>query len=167
MNRSILPIILLVLAGSSSGLADTPGTEASASMPSSQPLLPAAQTLPPQAKPLPMIARSPRSERTQAAIDRAVRFLLSQQTSDGSWNDVSNSEWELGQTALVTLALLSAGESHQSPKLSKAIEFLHHGNFSPGYRPMPSPFALACWRNCPSQPDKKICAPIWLGCKRP
>ena len=81
-----------------------------------------------------MIARSARSIRTQAAIDRAVKFLLSQQGPDGSWNDMSSSDVVIGQTAVVTLALLSAGESHQSPALSKAIEFLRKGHFTPSYQ---------------------------------
>jgi hypothetical protein len=79
-----------------------------------------------------MIARSSRAVRTQAAIDRAVKFLLSRQINNGSWNDTSNGDWAVGQTAIVSLALLSAGESDQSPELTKAIDYLRKGNIGQG-----------------------------------
>jgi hypothetical protein len=88
---------------------------------------------PPLAKPLPMIARSTRSVRTGQAIDRAVKFLLSRQNRDGSWNDASNEEWTVGQTAIVTLALLSAGEDDQSPAITRAIDYLRTGKIADSY----------------------------------
>jgi hypothetical protein len=63
-----------------------------------------------------------------------VKFLLSRQKSDGSWNDTGNDDWAVGQTALVSLALLSAGESHQTPELTKAIAFIKSAKISPGYQ---------------------------------
>jgi hypothetical protein len=68
-----------------------------------------------------MIFRTTRSIQIQQAIDRAVKFLLSQQQSDGSWNTDGNTDWSVGRTALAALALLSAGVDGQSPRLTSAI----------------------------------------------
>ena len=137
MNRFRLAIsafllMLAVLPGRS--IAQTSG-DASPSTPTSQPLFSAPPTpprfppaasqaaAPPEVQPLPMIARSTRSVRTKQAIDLAAKFLLSQQSSNGSWNDMNNDDWAVGQTAIVTLALLSSGESRQSPPINNAIAF--------------------------------------------
>jgi serine/threonine protein kinase len=57
------------------------------------------------------------------AIRDGVRFLRSLQQSDGSWVDVEL-EATTGMTSLVTLALLAAGETPDSPSVRKSLEYL-------------------------------------------
>jgi hypothetical protein len=71
------------------------------------------------------IARTELARRSENSIRRGVKFLLSRQNSDGSWTDGQADDKDAaGRTALVTLALLYCGESHQSPPLDRAIKFL-------------------------------------------
>src|SRR4051794_34537811 len=71
------------------------------------------------------IARTELARRSETAIRRGVKFLLSRQNSDGSWpGDGLVNEYIPGRTALVTLALLYCGESHTSPALTRAISYL-------------------------------------------
>src|SRR5439155_13003234 len=70
------------------------------------------------------------SAATRAQIDDAIAsaktWLYKQQQPDGTW-EISfeeHGDQKTGQTALVLYALLSAGESHQDPRLAKAIEYL-------------------------------------------
>jgi hypothetical protein len=132
-----IPVVLFVAIAGTAPAATT-DLDAPPPLPTSPPASQSAPSTlipapPPSVQPLPMIARSTRSIRTGHAIDRAVQFLLAQQGNNGSWNDTGNDEWSVGQTALVTLALLSAGQSHQTPAMSKAIAFLHTGKVSPNY----------------------------------
>ena len=53
------------------------------------------------------------------AMDKAVRYLKSQQKPDGSWPDYN--EYEAGVTSLVTLALLEAGVPKDDPVIRKAM----------------------------------------------
>lgn len=68
-------------------------------------------------------APSARAAVTQEEVERSlregVRFLKSQQRADGSWAEVSDAA-PSGSTSLVTLALLTAGESVDSPTISQA-----------------------------------------------
>jgi hypothetical protein len=65
------------------------------------------------------------SKKVETSIRSGVKFLLSRQNADGSWSD-PNEETDPngGETALITLSLLSCGESYQSPALDSAIKFL-------------------------------------------
>jgi len=69
---------------------------------------------------------------TKEEVDRAlrngVRFLKSQQRNDGSWNE-EDSDSAAGMTSLVTLALLTAGEPVNSPKIQQSLTYLR--NFGP------------------------------------
>lgn len=67
-------------------------------------------------------------EQVETAIKRAVRFLKDHQRDDGSWADV-DAEAHTGNTSLVTLALLTAGEPANSPTITKALGYLR--GFSP------------------------------------
>jgi hypothetical protein len=62
-------------------------------------------------------------EEVERAIREGVRFLKGQQRNDGSWTEVDE-EARTGTTSLVTLALLTAGETPDSPQVAKALEFL-------------------------------------------
>ena len=71
------------------------------------------------------LRRSRISRDVDRSIRRAVKFLLSRQRPNGSWAvEGENEDLIIGTTALVTLALLSGGESHQSPAVAKAVKFL-------------------------------------------
>jgi hypothetical protein len=72
-------------------------------------------------------------EDVERSIRDGVRFLKSKQRADGSWlgpdaNDL-DSRGSVGTTSLVTLALLTAGESADSPTIQKALGHLR--NFGP------------------------------------
>jgi hypothetical protein len=76
---------------------------------------------------LPTSTRSPLLRQVERSIARGVKYLLDNQNSDGSWGE-KDSRYQVGQTSLIALSLLSCGESHQSPKLAKTITWLktHH-----------------------------------------
>jgi len=65
------------------------------------------------------------SEEVERAIREGVRFLKAHQRPDGSWPEVEGRAHS-GTTSLITLALLTAGESPASPTIVKALEFLRH-----------------------------------------
>lgn len=65
-------------------------------------------------------------EKVQEVIDRMVAKFYETQNADGSWErDYINSHDPAGgETAIVVYALMQAGQSHQSPQLQKAIQWL-------------------------------------------
>ncbi len=64
-------------------------------------------------------------EQVEHAIDGGIQFLKAQQRSDGSWADIEP-EARTGMTSLVTLALLTAGETADSQAIRKALDYLRH-----------------------------------------
>ncbi len=68
----------------------------------------------------------PLTNQVDQSINRGVDYLLKRQRADGSWGGDLDAETgqDTGKTALVALALMSCGVSHQSPELTKALEFL-------------------------------------------
>ncbi len=60
------------------------------------------------------------------AIDQAVRYLKQQQLANGSWPE--RADHAGGVTALVTLALLNAGEPPDSPVVQNALDYLRDTN---------------------------------------
>ena len=133
---------------------DTVGTPVSGSVPKAAVVLP---TVPPRtiappgagepaaAVPAPTVAAAPSTEKTETPkavptvrlskfeqdVDRAiragVRYLQSLQRADGSWTDLEV-EAKTGTTSLLTLALLAAGESPDSPAVRKALANLRGFN---------------------------------------
>jgi len=90
--------------------------------PATQPAEDAEEPAPPARSDL---RRSRLSSDVDRSIRKAVKFLVSRQNADGSWSaQGERDDLDVGTTALVTLALLSAGESHQSPALVKAVRYL-------------------------------------------
>ncbi|WP_435005744.1 DUF4159 domain-containing protein [Tundrisphaera lichenicola] len=69
------------------------------------------------------------TEEVERAIRGGVRYLLKQQRDDGSWPEIDD-DARTGTTSLVTLALLTAGESPDSPAIRKALDHLRR--FDPG-----------------------------------
>jgi hypothetical protein len=67
-------------------------------------------------------------EEVERAIRDGVRYLKQQQRADGSWEEI-DIEAKKGTTALVTLALMTAGEPVNSPAISRALDYLR--NFAP------------------------------------
>jgi hypothetical protein len=63
------------------------------------------------------------SEQVERAIREGVRFLKDKQAADGSWTE-AEAQVKTGTTSLVTLALLTAGEKPDSPKIALALEYL-------------------------------------------
>src|SRR6476646_6628807 len=72
---------------------------------------------------LPTSTRSPLLRQVDKSIARGVKYLLENQNADGSWGE-NNSRYQVGQTSVIMLSLLSCGESHQSPKLAKTVAWL-------------------------------------------
>src|SRR5687767_2488062 len=67
----------------------------------------------------------------EAALQKAKKFLYSQQKKEGHWEigdkaamHGSGRAWG-GHTAIATYALLVAGESPQDPRIKKALDFLY------------------------------------------
>ncbi|MEO6436627.1 MAG: DUF4159 domain-containing protein [Tepidisphaeraceae bacterium] len=71
-------------------------------------------------------AHAATSQQVSAAIEKSKTWLYAQQSKDHTWEQdfASHGEQKTGQTALAVYALLSAGESHQDPRLAPAIEYL-------------------------------------------
>lgn len=67
-------------------------------------------------------------EQVENAIKSGVRFLKSAQRADGSWVDADN-QARTGTTSLVALALLTAGETSNTPEVARALNYLR--NFTP------------------------------------
>lgn len=63
-------------------------------------------------------------EEVEKAIREGIRYLRGQQRNDGSWADYDANESHTGVTSLVTMALLTAGESPKSEHMSKALDYL-------------------------------------------
>jgi hypothetical protein len=70
-------------------------------------------------------ARAATPAEVDAALARAKKFIYAQQKGD-NFEQKMNAPWiqETGHTALAVYALLAAGESHQDPRIAKAIEYL-------------------------------------------
>src|ERR1700710_2258794 len=78
---------------------------------------------------------APSVKEVDAAVDKAVAYLLSQQKPDGSWEngprlDKPETTQEFvpskyatygGETSIVTYALLAAGQSAESEPIKKAV----------------------------------------------
>lgn len=65
-------------------------------------------------------------EQVNLSVQRGEQYLLSHQSDSGAWTEGLDAEVDAGRTALVGLALLSCGESHENPAIAKAIVFLKH-----------------------------------------
>lgn len=64
------------------------------------------------------------AEQVDASIKGAIRFLKGEQRGDGSWDEYLGDTYPMGTSALVTLALLTAGESPDDPQMQKALAHL-------------------------------------------
>lgn len=63
-----------------------------------------------------------------------VRYIYSERNNDGIWENKHGSGHSFGgPTSMAVLALLSAGESYQNPKIKPAIEWLKQANLTGTY----------------------------------
>jgi Domain of unknown function (DUF4159)/Prenyltransferase and squalene oxidase repeat len=114
-----------------------------------------AQTAPSTAPP-PVDRSAPLSKQVDQAIDRGVAFLLSQQHEDGSWAGIMlDDQQNIGRTALVGLALLSCGESHQTPQMAKAIQYLKKARIGGAYATYTYALRAAFYAQLPESVRKK------------
>jgi RNA polymerase sigma factor (sigma-70 family) len=81
---------------------------------------------------------SPLGKQVEPAIRQGIEFLKAQQRPNGSWADFDN-EARTGVTSMVTLALLSAGETPDSQAIKGALEYLRR--FGP--RDLRSTYAIS------------------------
>src|ERR1044071_6699058 len=63
------------------------------------------------------------SAEVNAAIARGVAYLEKQQKPGGQWTEYAT-EPDGGQTALITMALLSSGRTTADPSVKKALDYL-------------------------------------------
>src|SRR5688572_14577469 len=76
-------------------------------------------------------AQSLPAEEVNAAIERGVAWLASQQAADGSF---PHDHWcPVGSTALATYALLKSGRLSSDPVVQKAIAYLRYKPFEHTY----------------------------------
>lgn len=61
------------------------------------------------------------AEQVDASIKAGIRFLKNAQLPDGSWDEYNRQTYPKGTTALVSLALLTAGETADDPQMAKAL----------------------------------------------
>ena len=66
-------------------------------------------------------------EEVEQSIKAGVAYLLKQQRPNGGWGG------ETGESALTTLALLTAGETPQSEPMRRALEFLRSSRINPAH----------------------------------
>jgi len=88
-----------------------------------------------------------KQEKTEAAITKGVKFLLSQIGEEGSVKQEyqGNNTLYGGQTALTVYALLSAGVDPETPQLKRALEWLVEADLTGTYVVSLRASALAAW----------------------
>ena len=95
--------------------------------------------------------------RVDLALKHARDYLYAKQSGD-NWEQAipgkpeAHGDQKTGYTALVVYALLSAGESHQDPRIAKAIEYLKQNDTTGVYA-----LGVRCqvWLKLPQSPDVK------------
>ncbi|HEY2587221.1 MAG TPA: DUF4159 domain-containing protein [Tepidisphaeraceae bacterium] len=145
--------VLAIAAGAGIGAAAASVPPATAAPPAAQP--PATAPAKPGGAP-PAAAKPPAkppagpvtAEQVQTAIERAQKWFLSKESSDGNWEmvprpqhpkdednqviDLKSRQWG-GLSSLATYALLASGVDRREPKMQKAIDFLLHANITSTY----------------------------------
>ena len=89
----------------------------------------------------------------ESAIRKCVDYLYREQINNGvnrgGWH--GHTGYQSGQTALVTLALLSAQESPTDPRMKKALDYLRRTRPTKTYE-----VALHCMALCIAEPNKDL-----------
>lgn len=96
-----------------------------------------------------LVGAQPTDEQVELAIGQIVERLYSLRNEQGLWDPPQGGGGDYGgRTALATYALLTAGESYQSPRLGPAVEFLKEA-------PMTGTYAVSIrnhvWANLPTR----------------
>ena len=103
----------------------------------------------------PASASAATPQQVNEAIDKAVKYLWSVQGANGAWEagqggGAHETSQVGGQTAMVTYALLAAGESPQDQRMKAAIQYLQtvpmRGTYASGMR-------AQIWNYLPRTPD--------------
>lgn len=114
---------------------------------------------------LPVSAAGPGAPVTDAEVDAALQrmraWLYGQQNpttgsfDDSGWREVQGSQdyHATGETALITYALLLSGESHQNPRLAKAIDFLRNTKTNSTYL---ASLRAHIWARLPEDQTKQL-----------
>lgn len=93
------------------------------------------------------------SREVEASIRKCVDYLYREQINNGvnrgGWR--GHSAYQSGQTALVTLALLSAQESPSDPRIKKALDYLRRTRPIKNYE-----VSLHCMALCAAEPNKDL-----------
>ncbi|MFO0959133.1 MAG: DUF4159 domain-containing protein [Isosphaeraceae bacterium] len=96
------------------------------------PLVPALLALFVSSAAMPASAQAQKGALSKDRVDRAirggVRFLKAGQSPNGSWPMMDNAKNTVGLTALAALALMTAGEPIDDPKVAKALTFLQENS---------------------------------------
>jgi hypothetical protein len=122
----------------------------------------------------PSVQARPSDDDVKKGIKSIIDALYAQQLPNGTWDldkpgadHVTGVNWG-GTTALITYALLSAGESYQNPKLTRAIEYLKNTSDKPDkYGEIKATYAIGLrahvWSHLPPQFEKYLQKDIaWL-----
>ncbi len=72
-------------------------------------------------------------EAVNKAVANGVAYLWSQQEANGGFKCAGNQRYPAGPSALATLALLTAGEAHDSARMAKALAYLNGQRSSKTY----------------------------------
>ena len=67
------------------------------------------------------------------AIKKGITFLLSKQSSDGSWVKHHHDTYPMGQTSLIVYTLIKSGVSVEEPQIKKAFAYLEKLQFTKTY----------------------------------
>ncbi len=87
------------------------------------------------------------AEMVRESIDQGVKYLKSQQSNRGTWNDVA--QYEGGVTALCTLALLNCGVPPSDPVIQDALKMLRKVELKKTYS-----VALRTMVLCAAEPNR-------------
>jgi squalene-hopene/tetraprenyl-beta-curcumene cyclase len=103
---------------------------------------------------------------TAEQLEQSARWIRSQQTSDGSWNDFPGGPGSLSTTVEAWVALRYAGDAADAPHMARAAAWIRaHGGVE-GARVFThmwlSMVGLWSWDDCPTLPPEIMYLPKWF-----
>ncbi|MFN7292881.1 MAG: DUF4159 domain-containing protein, partial [Pirellula sp.] len=94
-------------------------------------------------------ADGPTPARVENAIRKCVAYLYREQRANGTWSGHEN--YGAGTTAMITLALLNAGEKPSDPRIQKSLRLLRRTTPTQTYE-----IAVHCMVFCLAEPGKDM-----------